>query len=171
MKLSRKDNQNYKANLSNTPIRIRKAEGSDISFIFSSWLKSYRDSYFAENITTTIYYAEHHKVIERLLKGCDVYVACNDNDVAELYGFICGERIEGLFVLHYVYVKQMYRSLGIGTMLLNMYDHDSSTAALYTHHNKLAAKLSSKYNLVHSPYLALTPDYRKEELEPKEPKK
>jgi len=156
--------------LSDKPIRIRKAEASDVGFIFSSWLKSYRDSFFAQNITTTIFYSEHHKVIERLLKGCDVYVACNDNDVSELYGFICGERIEGLFVLHYVYVKQMYRSLGIATMLLNTYSHDSSTAALYTHHNKVSQKLAAKYNLVHSPYLALNHDYRNESLHEREKK-
>jgi ribosomal protein S18 acetylase RimI-like enzyme len=89
-------------------------------------------------------------------------VACNDKDVAEIYGFICGERVEGLFVLHYIYVKQMYRSLGIGRTLLNMFEHDFTTAALYTHHNRLATKLAAKYNLVHSPYIALTGEYRKE---------
>ena len=167
----KRDTGNYRVDLSKNPVRVRKAEGSDIGFIFSSWLKSYRDAFFPENISTTIYYSEHHKVIERLLKGCETYVACNDNDVAELYGFICGEHIDGIFVLHYVYVKQLYRSLGVGTMLLNMFKHDPSLASIYTHHNKLAIKLAAKYNLVHSPYLALTPDYRKEELESKEPKK
>lgn len=168
MKINKRTHE--RGDITEKPIRIRKAEGSDIGFIFSSWLKSYRDSFFAQNITTTIFFSEHHKVIERLLKGCDVYVACNENDVAELYGFICGERIEGLFVLHYVYVKQMFRSLGIGTTLLNMFEHDPSVASLYTHHNKVATKLAAKYSMVHSPYLALTPDYRSETLDERKPK-
>ena len=144
-------------------VRIRPATEGDISFIFSSWLKSYRESHFGSIIPTTIFYTEHHKVVERLLKGCQTFVACNDNDLNELYGFICAEQVDGIFVLHFVYVKHTFRMLGIGRQLLNAFEHDPSKASMYTHHTKAAPTLSKKYRMIHSPYLALTPDYRAEQ--------
>lgn len=151
----------------NVPVRIRPVNDSDISFIFNSWLRCYRATPFGRNMANTIFYTEHHKVIERLLKTADVYVACNDLDVADIYGYICAERVQGIFVVHFVYVKHMYRSLGIGKMLLNEFNHDSNVASLYTHNTLPAQKLASKFNMVYHPYIALTPDYRKEILEPK----
>jgi hypothetical protein len=144
------------------PIAIRKAAPSDISFIFSSWLKSFRDSRFASAITTTIYYTEHHKVVERLLKTCDVYVACNPKDGTELFGYICAEKVDGILVVHYIYVKNTYRQLGLAKTLLNQFSHNPSAAAIFTHNTRASEKLASRFNFVYSPYLALTPNYRKE---------
>jgi len=144
-------------------IRIRPATEADAAFIFSTWLKSYRDSHFGSNMPTTIFYTEHHKVVERLLKGCQTYVACNNEDINELYGFICGEKVDGILVIHYAYVKHTYRMLGIGGQMLNVFEHDPNKPSLYTHHSKMAPSLSRKYRMIHSPYLALTPDYRREE--------
>lgn len=146
-------------------IKIRKATEADVPFIFSSWLKSYRSSFFGQNISTTIFYNEHHKVIERLLKSCEVWIACNDNDSTELYGFICAEVQQGILIIHYTYVKQLFRTLGIGKMLLRAINYDSSKATIFTHNTKHGQRLANRFNLVHSPYIALTPDYRKEELD------
>jgi GNAT superfamily N-acetyltransferase len=114
-------------------------------------------------MTSTIYYTEHHKVVERLLRGCQVYVACNKDDDSELYGYICAENVDGIFVLHYIYVKHTYRMFGIAKQLLNVYEHDPSKASLYTHHTKVADKLAPRYQMVYSAYIGMTPDYRKEE--------
>ena len=146
----------------NVDVMIRKAVPADVSFLFSSWLKSYRDSKFGESITTTIYYTEHHKVVERLLKTCEVYVACNPKDQTELFGYICGERVENILVIHYAYVKHTYRQLGLGKMLLNQFSHTPDAAAIFTHNTKAADRLAKKFNFVYSPYLALTPNYRKD---------
>lgn len=149
------------------PIRIRKATESDVAFIFNSWLKSYRDSGFGRAIMTTIFFSEHHKVLERILRTCDVYVACNDKDAAELYGWACGEFVDGIFVLHYIYVKHTYRLIGLGKLLLNQFKPDLNLGSIYTHKTEISRKLEAKFNMVYNPYIALTPDYRKGE----EPKK
>lgn len=142
-------------------IRIRPAMEEDIPFIFSTWLKSYRDSLFAQNISTTIYYAEHHKVVERLLKSCSVFVACDDKDVSQLYGYICAENIDSILVVHYTYVKHSFRWLGIGRQLLNAIEHDQTKVSIFTHNTKICRILANKFNFVHSPYIALTGEYRK----------
>ena len=133
--------------------RIRKAIDDDLPFIFNSWLKSYRFSHFGEKITNTIYFEDQHKVIDKILKTSEVYVACNIEDPSQLYGYIAVGEEEGVFVLHFIYVKHTFRNMGIGKTLLDAVGHDSSNASVYTHHTKVAEKLSSKYNFVFHPYL------------------
>lgn len=134
-------------------VRIRKAGQEDVGFIFNAWLKSYKHSLFAKNITNTIFYAEHHKLIERLLKTNETLIACNNEDPSQIYGFINAGNVDGIFCLNYIYVKQLYRNLSVGKTLLNAFDHDPSTASVYTHHTRSAERLAAKYNLVYHPYL------------------
>lgn len=144
-----------------SPVRVRPATEADVPFIFSSWLKSYRGGRFAQDMHTTIYYTEHHKIVENLLKTCEVLVACNDVDAAEIYGFLCHEKIDGHFTIHYIYTKQTYRMLGIGNILMNAANHDSSIASFYSHNTVSALKLAAKYRCIYNPYLALSCEYRK----------
>lgn len=150
-----------------TQVRIRKAIEEDVPFIFKSWLKSCRGMPLAKDLNNTIYYAEHHKVVERLLKSCDVYIACDDADPSDIYGFMCAEYISNVFVLHFAYVKHTYRNLGIGMMLLNAFKPDVSLASIYTHQTPAAVRLAAKFNMYYSPYPALTPDYRNNRPEDK----
>ena len=137
------------------PVRLRKATQDDVNFIFNAWLKSFKVSNFARTITNTIYFAEHHKIIERLLKGNETIIACNNEDPTQIYGFINAGRVDGIFCLNYIYVKQSFRNLGIGKALLNAFEHDPSTASVYTHHTRIAERLAAKYNMVHHPYLLI----------------
>ena len=142
-------------------VRIRPALEADVPFIFSTWLRSYRDSNFANNISTTVYYAEHHKVVEKLLKSSEVFIACADDDISELYGYICAQKVDGILVVHYAYVKHSFRHLGIGAQLLAVLEYDPTKASIYTHMTKTARSLATKYGFIHSPYLALTGEYQK----------
>ena len=139
-------------------VRLRKASQEDVGFIFNSWLKSFKNASFCRNVTNTIYYAEHHKVIERLLKSNETIIACNDNDPSQIYGFINAGIIEGIFCLNYIYVKQSFRNFGIGKSLLNAFEHDQTHASVFTHHTRMAEKLAAKYNMVYHPYLLINID-------------
>lgn len=151
------------------PIRLRPATQDDVPFLFSSWLKSYKYSLWAKNITNTIYFAEHHKVIERLLKNYNVIIACNNDDPTQIFGFICAGKVDGIFCLHYIYVKHSFRNLGIGKQLLNAFQHDASTAAVYTHHTRIAERLAPKYNFVYHPYLLINlPEEEQPQIETQE---
>jgi ribosomal protein S18 acetylase RimI-like enzyme len=137
----------------NSPIRLRPSVEEDLPFIYNSWLKSYRFSHFGEKITNTIYFTDHHKVLENLIKHSKVIVACNPEDPSQVYGYIVGGAREGVFLLHFLYVKHTFRNMGIGKTLLDAMGHDSSSAAVYTHHTRMADKLASKHNFVYHPYL------------------
>ena len=147
------------------PIRLRKANQEDVGFIFNAWLKSYKYSLFAKNVTNTVYFAEHHKVIERLLKNFETIIACNDEDPSQIYGFINAGRIDGIFCVNYIYVKQAFRNLGIGKALLNAFEHDASSASVHTHHTRMSEKLAAKYNFVYHPYLLINSESSNESKE------
>jgi GNAT superfamily N-acetyltransferase len=136
-------------------IKIRPALEVDAPFIFNSWLRSFRENGLARPVNNEIYYSEQHKLIEKLLKRCTVSVACDPNDPTSIYGYICHEKIDGIFVLHYVYVKHPFRSLGLAKTLLLETKHNTDHAALYTHTTAAAVKLQQKFNMLYHPYLLI----------------
>lgn len=149
-----------KKDLEKLPVRVRAAAPTDVSFIFSSWLKSFRASSFTKNMSNTVFYSEHHKVIEDILKTSTVLIACNEKEPQDIYAYIVAERIDGIMVLHYVYVKHTYRQFGLAKMLWQQFDQNSGQAGICTHMTRIGERLALKYNLVYSPYLAMTKEYR-----------
>jgi len=146
------------------PISLRPANAEDVGFIFNAWLKSYKSSKFCENIPNEIYYAEHHKIIENLLKNYNVIVACNQEDPSQLYGFICAGNTGNVFTIHYAYVKYTFRKMGIGKAILKGFNHNPEYAAIYTHRTRICKKLEGKYNLIYHPYVAMeNSSYKTEE--------
>jgi len=138
------------------PILLRPANETDIPFLFNTWLKSYRNSYFATLIPNPVYFTEHHKIIESLLKDSQVIIACNENDTTQIYGYIVADNSDTALAVHYIYVKQSFRRLGIAKMLLSSLRPDQDTAAVCTHITYVTKPLAPKYNLIYHPYIALS---------------
>lgn len=146
----------------NLPIRIRPVIDVDIPFIFNSWLKCFRESgLMIRSVPNTIYFANHHKILQKLAQRAKIYVADNPKDPSQLYGYICGEYIDGIFVIHFIYVKHRFRRLGIGKTLLNAFNHDLKTAACCSHLTSMGEKLLFKYtNIIYHPYTILLDDVK-----------
>lgn len=130
-------------------IVVRQALDSDAPFIFSSWLKSFRSSDFAKHLSNSMYYREHHKLIADILERSQVICAVSDEDESQIFGWICAETGGPVPVVHYVYVKQTYRRVGIASKLLSLV---ADGAFLYTHDTGAAPELAK--NGVYSPYFA-----------------
>lgn len=141
--------------MSKESVLLREPDKEDINFIFSSWLKSFRTSNFAKNVSNTIYFDQHHKVIESLLQNSKVIIACNRDDKKQIFGYIVATRIDGIFTVHYAYVKHTYRRLGIGKLLLSAFNHDIRDLSCYTHDTHMGNKLAAKFNFVYHPYLMI----------------
>ena len=90
-------------------------------------------------------------------QSCDedssVVGACNEEDPSQVYGYIVGGALDGIALLHFIYVKHTFRNMGVGKTLLDAMGHDKEKAGVYTHHPRMADKLASKYNFVYHPYL------------------
>lgn len=141
--------------MENVQVALREANSNDVSFIFNAWLKSYRSSPYVKFVNQQIYFAGQHKLIENLIKVCKVIIACNPEDSEQIYGFMVAEKIESILCIHYIYVKQPFRALGIGKLLLNSVKHDINNPCIYTHFTVVGGKLAEKYNIYFHPYVLL----------------
>lgn len=142
--------------MSTLPLKIRRANDEDIPFIFNSWLKSYKQSgILSRSVNATIYYDNHHKLIQKIAMRATFYIACDKNDPNNIYGFIAGEYIENILVIHYAYIKHSFRRLGIAKELFNTFNHDTKNASCFTHYTRCMERIAEKYNLIYHPYLIL----------------
>jgi predicted GNAT family acetyltransferase len=108
-----------------------------------------------KHVDNTIYFSEHHKLVEKLLKRSTTVIAVDPNDPATIYGYLTYERLEGILVVHYSYVKHTFRGMGVLRQLLKSIEHDWNTAGLFTHSTIISARLSLKYNLIYHPYILI----------------
>jgi hypothetical protein len=144
---------------------IRPVSAGDVSFIYNSWLKSYRDSPQVKSIPNTLYYAEHHAVIENIFKSpnCTIGIACNPEEQDQIYGYLVGDILDRITkvqasgyvaVVHWLYVKHPFRMNGIAKGLFNWFtlDHKDLTF-VYTHRVKNVEKLIGERPFVFNPYL------------------
>jgi hypothetical protein len=139
----------------NLPLIIRPANENDVPFIFNSWLRSFRNGTLCRGVDNTIYFTEHHKLIERLLKTAKVQVAADANDIANILGWLCYEEIDGIFTVHYIYTKHTFRCLGVMRQLMKDTGHDFTTAGIHTHMTEIFNRLALKYNLLYHPYVLI----------------
>lgn len=138
------------------PIVIREAQEGDIPFIFNSWLQSFRSGLMPKKVDNTIYFSEHHKVIERLIKRAPTLIACDPADPATIYGYLCYEKIDGVFVLHYCYVKHTFRAMGVMRQLLAATEQDfKNNSGVFSHMTMIFERLALKYNLIYHPYILI----------------
>lgn len=138
------------------PLQLRSVTNEDVPFIFNSWLKSYRETgLLCKNVSNTIYFDNHHKILQRIVQKAVIMVACAESDPSQIYGYMVAERVEGFLVVHYAYVKHSFRKLGIATAMLKEFGHDITKASCFTHYTKSSEKLALKFNLVYHPYLIM----------------
>lgn len=94
---------------------FRSPRPEDESFLYSSWLRSYRDSPTMAGIPNTVYYKEMHECIESVLKRATVLVAANETDPDQILGYIVYEP----GTIYWTYIKHPFRGHGIGKALEN----------------------------------------------------
>ncbi len=136
---------------------LRPAESGDISFIFNSFLKSYRDGEAVRSVPNTVYYAEQHKVIEKILQRPQILVsvACCPEDHSEIYGFVICEYRDNTAIIHWCYVKFALRGFGVAKSLLDLVVTDNIQRVEYSHRTKVIDKLGNRLkDFIYNPYTA-----------------
>lgn len=141
------------------PVTYREFSPTDESFIYSSWLKSFRaGSTWAADIPGQIFFANHKKVIERLLGEAGIVIAANPEATDQIFGYgIYSPTSGGVTVMHYLYVKHPYRRLGIGSDIVRVVrqvsGHDAELPMVASHIAGDWTKVRERWNLVYNPYV------------------
>lgn len=134
-------------------ISIRDVVQDDIAFIFNSWLRSHRQGRLCAKVDNAIYFAEQHKLIEKLIKRGKVKLAVDPKEPGNILAYLVYEYVQGIFVIHYVYTKHTFRNMGIAKQLMLNTGHNFETASCMTHLTPVAEKLQNKFNMVYHPYI------------------
>lgn len=125
---------------------IRDATATDIPFVYSSWLKSYRyDSYMGKYINPGIFKDRYKYVIDHILLKSHVSIATSSDDPYLIMGYIVFE--PGL--LHYIFVKDVFEKNGIARILYDFADQPK----ICTHKTISAQGLFKKLDLLYDPFI------------------
>jgi hypothetical protein len=120
-------------------IKTRDYENDDYNFILATWLRGlYYGNEWFNRIDKTVFMKNYHKVIDHLLKKpfIKINVSCLVEDPSVILGYCVSEPE----ILHWVFVKQPWRGIGIARDLI---PHDITTV---THLTKCKLKPDIKFN-------------------------
>lgn len=131
---------------------IRDATETDLPFIYSTWLKSYRyDSLIGKGCRNTIFYSHYTKIIDHILTGSEVKVimAAHLEDPKVTFGYLVYEP----HIVHYVFVKEEFRKHGIAKCLYSSIGGLQSHY-IFTHKTFSVMPITKAHNeLIFNPFL------------------
>lgn len=139
-------------------IFIRKLIESDLNFILSSFLNSFRKSHLAKDVNNSTYFQFLEANIKNKLRNSTTYVACNPDDVSQIFGYIIADKYQdNITAIHYVYVKEIYRELRICSKLIEKLEIDENTKVFNTvlAESPRAKSICKKLNAVYNPFIFL----------------
>ncbi len=121
---------------------LRDACGDDLSFIYSTWLESYRyDSFFGKSHRNGVFFPDYQLVLDKLLEESRVVVACVPDSPETILGYIVFEPN----LLHYIFVKGAFRRFGIATSLLDYAFPNLERSVCFTHKTYTAFPFIAKH--------------------------
>lgn len=128
---------------------IRPAVGDDLSFIYSTWSRSYRyDSPVGRACKNSTFFKEYNRIIDYILSQPDtkVLVAAKPDEPNVFFGYIVGQP----GILHYVFVKEAFLIHGIAKALFE----ELGSPAVYTHKTMNARVILNKHpEMTFNPFL------------------
>ncbi len=133
--------------------RVRQGRPSDIKFITNSWLKSYRDSHTVKGCPNDLYYRYQHKVIDALLPTSGVLVLCDSVDDDFILGYVVYQRVEGMVLLHWLYIKHPFRRRHLAKDLIKLVlkaearEDGTPPAVVFTHKTKGVNEILHHYRV------------------------
>jgi GNAT superfamily N-acetyltransferase len=135
----------------NLPIDFRSGTLGDHAFVFSSWLKSYRKGAWGEcHPLPERYFKLEHDVIERIMRNCEVMIACDPEDAEHLFGYIVFRRQADFITIDWVYVKKPFRKLGIAARLIE-FAVKKNTVTEVSHLTESGEYITRKYGFIFNP--------------------
>lgn len=114
------------------PFRIRVGNEKDRAFIVFSWMSSFYENEngpAVRHADREHYRAEMNRVFDRLVMTARILVACDLEDENVLIGFAAATLRE----LHYVFVRQDFRKVGIARKLIEAFPDPIKSYTFFTH--------------------------------------
>lgn len=126
-------------------IQSRPIIPDDLNFIYATWLPAlyHGNDWFGE-IERSIYYEYYYKIIETILArpSTKVFVACLKDEPDVILGYSVSDKT----TLHFVFVKSVWRKIGIAKSLVpknvDAFTHATKQGLQFMKHNFPNAKFN-----------------------------
>ena len=131
--------------------KIRSAQGSDLAFIFDTFLKSYKmSSPVGRACRNGIFFDNYRLVLDDILENAKTYVACLPDEPTVIFGYLIADKA----TIHYVFVKEAFRNLGIDKALYNeaLIEADPMFGFLYTTHKTNYSDKIESFKVPYNPF-------------------
>lgn len=118
---------------------IRPYQSDDFKFIFSTWIEGfYQSGIYFENMSRQEFFKIYEDRIKNtLLKSDTIKQICAlKDDPTIILGYLIGEKMIETYCLHWLFVKYVWRKIGIAKTLLQSYPFTK-----VTHLTKLGQQL------------------------------
>lgn len=127
-----------------TQFKYRSYVPEDIPFIHSSWGTSYyKGAGYKKVVSPQEFHKKHRPLRDKILDSSNstIVVVCAETDPTLIVGWAAVERPEDedLMLIHYIYVKQAFESLGIAKTLIEKMV--KTNAIITTHLTPCAEKI------------------------------
>lgn len=121
--------------INNDPnIILRGPTENDFNFLIDSWSKELKGHFPYKLIPEKTFFIGQNKIINLLLKNSLVLIASPKEYCDQILGYIVFEKIEQETIIHFTYVKKVFRNNGIGKKLLHAADERFSTKPIIITH-------------------------------------
>ena len=120
-------------------IIVEPAAPHDVAFVCDSWLRSFRRSPSTAGMSVSVYWDRFAPQVRELVASGSVLVARPEDWDRGIIGWVSYEKAPHTFVLHYVYVKNVYRRMGVMAKLL-------SAAGDSDHQHRVITRLRPPYS-------------------------
>ena len=81
-------------------MKIRNAKWQDLNFIASNWLKQYRGSIFARNMSKDVYFKNHNILLNQRLRESNNLLVVDPKDEYVIWGFVTFDKNKN--IIHYM---------------------------------------------------------------------
>jgi hypothetical protein len=130
---------------------VRPAEESDLNYVRKTWLTEHAQqaSWIDAVGGGRVYFEEHRRLRDEAIEHGAVTIACRPAVRDGICGFAVTEQRDGVDLVHFVFVKERWRRLGVAALLLRPL---ADGPAFYTHLTRMASGLSKPRTWSFNPY-------------------
>ena len=135
------------------PYSLRELTEDDKAFIFTSWIKSNWKVYPNPSIIADLYLPEMREMIGKLLDTANTLIVCASDDRSHILGFVVFEYIEDILHIHYLYIKNAFRNVGLARSVISaIYPDIKNKPIVATSNFILFQKLKANYMISYNPF-------------------
>jgi hypothetical protein len=118
---------------------------TDTNFILKSWLTTFKNTGPAViRMLDSEYFQDYQVIIKHFMSHSKTTIVCDPDDEAVIWAYM----VESPHAIHYIYVKETFRQLGIGKFLVSQSKHQH-----FTHWTHALKPIINKFpDLIYNPF-------------------